>query len=286
MSGRVLVIGATGTVGGALVSELRRVGAEVRGATRDPAAAAARDLLPADAWVPFDLERPETFPGALAGVDRVFLVARPGDDAPERTALPLLAEMARQGVRHVVDLSALGAEQREEFGLRKVERALEASGMAWTHLRPNWFMQVFTGGPLHADLRRTGAFHLAAGDARVSYVDARDIAAVAAAALTRPAHEGHAYTLTGPAGLTGAEVAAALSAAAGRPLDYVALDEEVARQALTAALGARWAERLVGFYRLVRAGWCAPVSPAVEQVLGRPPVAFADFAREHAAAWR
>jgi len=286
MSGRILVIGATGTVGSAVVGELVRAGADVRGATRDPAAAATRGLLPPGAWIPFDLERPETFPGALDGVARVFLVARPGDDTPERLALPLVAEMVRHGVRHVVDLSAMGAERREDFGLRKVERALEASGMGWTHLRPNWFMQVFTGGPLLADLRRTGAFHTPAGEARISYVDGRDIAAVAAAALTRPGHDGRAYTLTGPAALSGDEVAAALSAAAGRPLRYVALDEADARRALTAALGERWAERLVGFYRLVRAGACAPISPAVEEVLGRAPTAFADFAREHAAVWR
>ena len=150
-----LVLGASGLVGGHVVQGLVARGCAVRCAGRRPR----------EGWVRFDLTDPATFGPALAGVDRVFLVARPGDDAPQVVAAPLIEAMARAGVAHVVNLSAMGAELRPEFGLRKVELLLEASGMAFTHLRPNWFMQVFTVPPLGPLLAATGTLALPAGDA-------------------------------------------------------------------------------------------------------------------------
>ena len=152
MNTKILVVGATGTVGRPLVAELVNGGAAVRAATRDPAR--ARGMLPdAAEIVPFDLERTDTFDDALQYVDRVFLIARPGDEHADHLAFPLIEAMERHGVRHVVDLSALGAEARPSFALRKVEQRLEASPMTFTHLRPNFFMQLFTGGSLLAAVR-------------------------------------------------------------------------------------------------------------------------------------
>ncbi len=279
----ILVMGATGTVGGAVAAELAGGEARVRGATRDPARARGT-AVPVGEWVPFDLERPETFGSALAGVDRVFLVARPGDEDPLRVAAPLLSEMERRGIRRVVNLTALGVERREDVALREVELEVERGGFEWTHLRPNWFMQVFIAGPLLAGLRR-GVLAVPAADARISYVDARDVAAVAAAALTEEGHEGAAYSLTGGESLDHTEVAARLSAA-GREIEYRALSEAEARSAVLAAgLDGRRAERLMGFYRLVREGHSAPVLPDVEEVLGRPPIPFDRFVRDHAECW-
>ena len=283
-----LVIGATGEVGRQVVERLLSRGHAVRAATRHPEAAGPRDPdgPGALAYVEFDLERPETFPPALDGVDRVFLIARPGDDQPERVAMPLIDEMKRRGVRYVVNLTAMGADLHEDFGLRRVERYLEGSGLDFTHLRPNWFMQVFSGGPLHAAILGTGAFHLPVGDARISYIDLRDIAAVAVTALTEPGHAGKAYTLTGGASLHHGEVAGTLTEAVGRRIGYVDLTEEQARSALrSAGLSAERAERLIGFYRLVREGMCAPVTGDAEALLGREPVPFRRFAADYAAAW-
>ncbi len=277
----ILVLGATGTVGGHLLRVLHARGVPTRAATRDP-----------DAWtgpgpaVRFDLERPSTFAPALVGVDRVFLIARPGDDHPERLAAPFLAAAREAGVRHVVNLTAMGVEGNEAFGLRKVERLLEASGIAWTHLRPNFFFQVLLAGPLADGIAARGVLALPAADARLSYLDARDVADAAAAALTGPGHAGRAYTLTGGEALDHATIAATLASVSGRPIRYVPLDEDAARAAVTASgLSAERAERLVGFYRVVRAGRCAPVSPDLPALLGRPPRTFAAFAAEHAAAW-
>ncbi|MHB1192893.1 MAG: SDR family oxidoreductase [Longimicrobiales bacterium] len=283
MNVKTLVIGASGTVGSGVVRELVRCGADVVGASRDPAAAAAR--MPGVRFVRFDLEEPDTWRDALAGISRVLLMARPGDDEPQRLANPLIDEMRAVGVRHVVNLTAMGVETREDMGLRQVERHLEASGIPFTHLRPNFFMQIFMGDALAAGIR-SGVLAVPAGDARLSFIDARDIAAVAAEALSGGGHEGRAYTLTGPEAMDHAAVAAAIGNAVGRPVRYVALEEADARGRLAqAGLPPARIERLVGFYRLVRAGYCAPVTGDVQQVLGRPPATFAAFVGAHRQCW-
>ncbi len=286
MAGRVLVIGATGTVGSRLVTQLDQRGEKVRAATREPAAARRHSGGTAE-LVEFDFERPETFAPALDGADRVFLIARPGDEQADRVAVPLIDEMKRQGVRHVVNLTAMGVEMLDGMALRKVERYLEDSGIGFTHLRPNFFMQVFSGGPLLTDIRSTGAIHVPAADAKISYVDVRDVAAVAATALTEAGHVGKAYTLTGGEALDHGEIARTISEAAGWTVRYVPISEDAARQAIEGAgLSPERAERLMGFYRLVRQGFCAPVSPDAQMVLGRPPISFARFARDNAVCWR
>ncbi len=282
--GTILVLGATGEVGGRVFAALQARGERVRGASREPERAAQR--RPGD-WVALDLERPPTFAPALEGVDRIFLVARPGDDHPERVAAPLVEAALAAGVRAVVNLSAMGVERDPAFGLRRLELLLEASGLGWTHLRPNFFMQIFAGPALLPGIRRAHAIALPAADARLSYVDTRDIADVAVAALTSSDHRRRAYALTGPAALDHFEVARLLTDAAGFNIAYEPLTEEAARAGIAAAgLGPERVERLIGFYRQVRAGLCAPVSGDIEAVLGRPARPFASFAAENASVWR
>lgn len=285
MNGRILVLGATGAVGRSLVERLTAKGAPVRAASRNPEAAQSHTALRVE-WVRVDLDQPETFSAALAGIDRVFLIARPGDEHPERAAGPFIRAMKRAGTQHVVNLTALGVETRNDISLRKVELLLEESGLEFTYLRPNFFMQIFTTDPLLPAIRSTSAIRLPTGDARVSYIDARDIAAVAAAALTEPGHAGRAYTLTGPEACDHSAIAARISEAAGNRIGYEPVEEEVARAALAAAgFSPQRVERLIGFYRLVRSGFCAPVSGDVERVLGRPPRSFSPFIAEHSTAW-
>lgn len=284
MPGQILVIGATGSVGSELVRLLCRKGVSVRAASR-AAAARPRSDGPVES-VEFDLERPKTFAPALDGVDRVFLIARPGDDHADRVAFPLIDEMKRQRVRHVVNLSAMGVETSEDMPLRKVERYIEDSGVGFTHLRPNFFMQIFSAGSLLMDIRSTGALHIPAADAKLSYIDVRDIAAAATAALSEPGHVGKAYTLTGAQALDHYEIASVISEATGTTIQYIPISEEAARKALEAAgLSAERATRLIGFYRLVREGFCEPVSSDIQTILGRRPTSFTQFARDNAACW-
>jgi len=288
MEGKILVIGSTGTVGRLLVAELVKTGALVRAATRDPETVAVRAGFPdCVEVVPFDLERVSTFDGALDDVDRVFLVARPGDEQSDRYAFPLIDVMERRGVRRVVDLSAMGAEMRSSFALRKIELRLEDSRMAFTHLRPNWFMQVFMGGSLLASIRAFRVIRVPAAAAKISWIDAGDVAAVAAATLgLERIHEGKAYTLTGSEALDHAEVALAIGRASGMAVRYEPLSDDEAKDALkSAGFPEQWIQRLIMFYRLVREGYAAPISTAVQDILGRSPRKFADFARENAATW-
>lgn len=128
--GPVLVIGASGKVGSALVKLLERQGIGVRAATRTPTAHYPSTAV--TRWVRLDFDRPETFDPALDGVTTVFMMARPGDERPEATAVSLITAMRQNGVKRVVNLTAMGCEMRPDFGLRRVELALEASGLAAT----------------------------------------------------------------------------------------------------------------------------------------------------------
>jgi len=281
----ILVIGATGKTGLELIKHLTEHGHAVRAAARNRTAASL--TIPSSVEiVDFDFDRPQTFAPALKGAGSLFLMARPGDNRSDKAAEPIIDEAKKQGVRLIVNLTAMGVEQDETFMLRRLERHVEQSGIPFTHLRPNWFMQNFNAGPMFKDIRGTGALHLPAAEAKLSFIDVRDIAAVGFAALTERGHAGKAYTLTGGEALSHAEVVEKLSRVAGRPISYVPISEEVARAALAAAgTPPDHIERWTDFFRKVREGLCAPVSRDVDSILGRPPITFDRYATDHASFW-
>lgn len=286
MSATVLVIGATGRTGMELIKLLVARGIPVRAATRTPENVSLRRERGVEP-VFFDFDRQETFAPAVRKAEKIFLVARPADNHSDKAAIPLVDEARKAGVRHIVNLTAMGAEQDATFALRLLERYIEDSGIPFTHLRPNWFMQNFDSGPFMADIRSTGALHLPAADAKLSFIDVRDIAAVGFASLTNPAHLGKAYTLTGGEALDHATAMAAISAAAGRTLAYIPISEEAACAALAhARVPADRIERWRMFFRKVRAGECATVSPDVETILRRVPITFGRYAQDYASAWQ
>ncbi len=286
MPQKILITGATGKVGGELVRLLTENEEIVRAATRSPSAASEK--LPRFAEVvEFDFDRPETFAPALKGVTKVFLIARPGDNHADKVAMPFIDLAKKEGVRLIVNLTAMGVEQDDSFTLRILEKYVEASGIPYVHLRPNWFMQNFNSGPMLADISATGGLHLPASDAKLSFIDIRDIAAVGLAALTEPSHTGKAYTLTGGEALDHYEVVGILSHAANKMINYVPLTEEVACAALNKAGVARdLIDRWTDFYRKVREGLCASVTLDVESVLGRSATTFEQYAKDHAASWK
>ncbi len=281
----ILVIGATGKTGAELVRLLGENGKAVRAASRKPFAALAKPGREIET-VEFDFERPHTFSQALAGVKKVFLMARPGDNQPEKAAIPFIEEAVKRGVRLIVNLTAMGVERDDRFPLRILEKYIEASGVSFTHLRPNWFMQNFSSGPMLADIRATGAIHLPAGDAKISFIDVRDIAAVGYAALTERHHEGRAYTLTGAVAMDHHEVATVLSRVSGETISYVPIGEEDARAMLTkSGFSSEMIERWTKFFQMVRHGYCAAVSHDVEVILGRPAITFEQYVRDYAPSW-
>jgi uncharacterized protein YbjT (DUF2867 family) len=277
-----LVIGATGTVGSALVAELARRQTPTAAATRDP----SRHALPAGVTpVAFDYADDAKVQSALVGIDAAFVLAPPGLDGQAGHWARLFERAKAAGVRHVVLMTAKGAGADTPHG--QGEAALQASGLGWTLLRPTFFAQNFATYSGES-IRREGAFYYPAGDGRAAFVDARDIAAVAAEALVNPeTHAGRAYELTGPAALAMGEVADVLSRVLGRAIRYVDPGEDGYRQALEAnGLPPALAGTFTYLYAVVvKSGWAAGTSEDVARVLGRAPTSFEQFARDHVSAW-
>lgn len=277
----ILVTGASGSLGRAAVAALAAGGFNVRAASRHPQQAAS----PAVQAIHFDYTDPATHRPALEGVDGVLLIAPPLDvDSPAKL-IPVIDRARELGIGRIVLNSALGVDADENAPLRRIERHLAASGIAHTVLRPNFFMENFTTGFL-APMVRQGEIFLAAADGRTSFISTADIAAVAAEAFGG-GHDGCEYNLTGPEALDHAEVAEIISRAAGRTVSYHAISEE---EMLQGAMQNGLPESAAGFmgllYGVVRNGWAAGVTDDVGRVTGRPPVSFAEFARQSAAAWK
>ncbi|GAA3545701.1 NAD(P)H-binding protein [Amycolatopsis ultiminotia] len=275
----VLVTGGTGKTGRELVRLLRGSGVPVRVASRNPAAGDPDAIR-------FDWDDPATHPAALAGPDRVFLVPPVQSVDPVPTVGPFLAEAQRLGVRKVVLLdSAI------PLAPRAPELAAQVRAQpGWSVLRASGFMQNFLSPhPLGERIRRDGEIRTAAGDGRLGWIDARDIAATAAALLLDPDDTpGHAgdHLLTGPEALSYPEAAAIITAVAGRPVRVVhASADEQATELRAAGMPADFAAILAAADAGVRTGREDEISTAVLELTGRPPRSFAEFVQEHAARW-
>jgi uncharacterized protein YbjT (DUF2867 family) len=275
---KILVTTPSGKVGQELVAILLKAGATLRLGAHS--VEKARAAFPGLEVVELDHTDPATHAAAVLGVDALYLAA-PGDfpSAPEKA----LVDAARKaGVKKVVKLAAMGIEHSDN-PLRQVEEHVRASGLAFTFLHPTWFMQNFSTSM--AGAVRSGTLAEPAADKKTAFIDARDIAAVAAKALLEPGHEGKTYTLTGAELLSRAEVAQALSRELGRPVTYLPVSDEQFRAAVKGFLSPSYLELMSHLYSMVRAGHTEVKSETVQQVLGRPPIPFAQFVRDHRAAW-
>lgn len=282
--GTILVTGATGNVGAEVARLLRERGAPPRIAARDRARAVAA-LGDGIAVAPFDFGHPETFPDALRGVERVFLVRPPDLADVGRFFAPFIAAMRGAGVAQVVFLSLLGAERLRVVPHRRIEEQLAGSGLGWTFLRASFFMQNLS--TTHRDeIRERDEIAVPAGRGATSFVDVRDIAAVAAEALTTPGHVGRAYPLTGGEALDYFQVAAILGEVLGRPIAYTdpslprfLLDARRRRRSISLALV------MAGIYTTARLGRAAQVTGDTARLLGRPPITVRQFASDYRACW-
>jgi uncharacterized protein YbjT (DUF2867 family) len=280
----ILITGASGNVGKEVLKQVAATGAKVRAAFQTVTKAAA---APSGVEIAtMDYNKPETLQAALKGIERVFLVAPPTPNLPalERKAID---EIKQSGVRHVVKLSAMGG--RDAIFPRQhadSEDYIKSSGVPYTFLRPNGFMQNFVtyNG---ATINTQNAFYGSQGDGEVSHIDLRDIAAVAVKTLTEDGHQDKAYTLTGPEALGNARVAEILSEDTGREIRYVDLPAEQFKQALLGAGLPEWsANALVDLQQFYRRGSASAVTRDVEQLLGRKPISFEQFSRDYAQAFQ
>ena len=282
----ILVTGAGGTVGTLVARDLKSSGQKSRLAYHSKEKAEKARAAGSDA-VALDFAKPETLRPALAGVDAVFLLGTGGMGQSEGE-INVVREAKAAGVRKIVKLSVWGAEG-EAFSFAKihrpVEREIEKSGLVWTFLRPNGFMQNFVNY-LSGTIKSQGAFYQPAADAKISHIDARDIARVAAVVLTKPGHEGKAYDLTGPQGLSYGEAAEILSRVLGKKVNYVAVSDEAAKAGmLGAGIPEFYADYLIDLSQYYRKGGAARVTTSVKDVTGRDPVTFEQFVRDNASAF-
>jgi uncharacterized protein YbjT (DUF2867 family) len=286
MTEKILIICGTGKVGAELVKLLNENGAKVRVATRNPSRA-SKKFPDSIENVEFDFEKPENFTPALEGIDKVFLMARPGDNKSDEVAIPFIDKAKKKGIRHIVNLTAFGVEHDDNFMLRNLEKYIEASGIPYTHLRPNWFMQNFNSGPMFLDIQTTGALHLPASNAKISFIDVRDIAAVGVAVLKEAKHIGKAYTLTGSEAIDHFQVVEILTSVAKKKITYVPISDDIARIALVKAKVAMdQIERWSNFYQKVREGFCSLVTDDIVSILSRSPITFNKYAMDYAVSWR
>ena len=184
---------------------------------------------------------------------------------------------------HIVKLSVWGADE-EAFVLAKIhrpiEKAIESCGIAWTFLRPNGFMQnivTYMGKTIKSE----GVFYSAIGEAKISHVDVRDIAAVAVKTLTEPGHEGKAYTLSGPEALTYTDIATELSKVLGRSISHISLSPSDLKSGMLAAGSPEdYADMLLDLDRYYREQQAGHITKDIKQVTGRDPIRFEQYARD------
>jgi uncharacterized protein YbjT (DUF2867 family) len=284
----ILVTGATGLNGTALVRKLSAKGVPLRALVRNAAKAAEIAALPNVEIAIADMAKPETLPAALAGVDRAMLNSS-ADPAMVEVQSNFIAAAAKAGVRHVVKLSGIMPELDSPFRFARmhgeIEKRLEASGMAFTHLRAGEFMpSYFRQVPM---ILAKGALFLPMENQRIASIDIGDLAEIAALVLTNPGHEGKIYPLTGPEALTMTEVAERLSAATGKTIKYINVPPEDVRKAqLAAGVPPYIADALAELFAERRKGKESQVWPIAQTLLGRRPTSFAEFAARNAAIFR
>ncbi|GAA3208711.1 NmrA family NAD(P)-binding protein [Actinocorallia longicatena] len=283
----ILVTGATGSIGGFLVRDLRRAGVPFRAMVRDEAKGRALGC----AFVVGDFDDPGSVARAMEGADRLFLnaggaVPVPGEQPMVRQQKTAVDAAVKAGVSKVVKVSVWNARpggRLAEGAHWEIEEYLKAAGPAWAILQPSGFMQNFVTGA--GAFTAGGGLVNAYGDARVSYIDCRDIAACGAALLTGDGVGTH--VLTGPQGLTGAEIARALSSALGEPVGLVDLTPaELAAALREQGLPESFADDLRVLSEQVAAGSLAATTPAVEDLTGRAARSFEHFLADETEALR
>jgi uncharacterized protein YbjT (DUF2867 family) len=279
----ILVTGATGNNGSEIVKLLAAQNVPVRAMVRDRQKAS--EIAAANvAVVEADFDRPETLLNTLDGVERAFLVTNSSERAQAQQMA--FVEAAKQsGVAHIVKLSQYAADANSPVRFLRyhaaVEAAIQASGMAYTFLRPNLFMQGLLN--FRSTIATKNAFYAAIGDAKVSIVDVRDIAEVAVAALTSSEHEGKTHDLTGSQALTHAEMAQAISNAIGRQITFIDIPPDTMLDILLKSNFPTWqAEGLIEDYAHYQRGEAAIIASGVQDATGKAPRSFETFARDYA----
>jgi uncharacterized protein YbjT (DUF2867 family) len=271
LTNRILVTGATGKTGRRLVSRLRKHDVVV--------SAASRTNRPDH--ILFDWARSETRQPALAGVQALYLIAPDLVEDPSAEIGEFLEVAHQSGVRRVVAVSSLGVTFPAEpatSGRLRVEATVRASGLDWTILRPSGFYQNFSEGFFTPGVQ-AGMVQTATATGKAAMIDADDIAAVAALALTEPGHEGQIHAITGPQAFSFPDAVDIIARTTGRSIGYAALEAAEFRSLMLGfGLPPLYADMIVRDQIAIRDGFAAEITDTVPRLTGRPAASFAEFA--------
>ncbi|MGA8106311.1 MAG: SDR family oxidoreductase [Nitrososphaeraceae archaeon] len=288
----ILVTGGDGNIGSEVIKQLSSNGADFRIVAGVHSIAKKDKRFDHHDLVEIDYENPEIIRKALIGMDNLFLLTPTHPKMIDFTS-SLVNGAKESKVKHIVKLSHIRADASDESQInitrlhRQAEKIIEESGIPFTFLRPNFFMQNFVNFYL---TKGQCSVYLPAGEGKVSFVDVRDIAAVAVQSLISNKdglHSGRAYTITGPEAISYRDAARILSDYIGRKVSYVSISEDDARKAIKDMGMSDWHTNiLLELLKLSREGYLSSISNAVEEVTGKKPIPFSQFAKDYTSAFR
>lgn len=287
MDEKILVTGATGSIGSQVVSILKSKQVPFRAGVHSDSKAAALENQGIEAVV-VDLNSINSIEKAMRGIDKVFSLS---------PFVPNLAELGKNivkaaksaGIKYIVRSSGLGADNPNAITLGRwhgeAEMAVEDSGIPFTIVRPGPFMQNYINFHAHT-IKQQGAFYGAQGEGKVSLIDVRDVAEVMVKVLTSGGHEGRAYDITGPEAISNYEIARILTEITGRQIKYMDVPDGAVRKGmLDAGMPEELVNALMELISISRAGYVSAVIPTVESLLGRKPGTFRRFAEDFKSAF-
>lgn len=292
----ILVTGATSMVGHEVVKQLSSTTRDVSIKAGGRSIENVKKAINFDRTEPIQIDyyKPETLREALKDVDRVFIVTPFQSDMVELSSNLLKAIKVTRKIKHIVKLSVLRGENPDHGIIantlhRRAEKMIEVSGIPYTFLCPTFFMQSFaTFFP--QKIKEQGTFYLPAGDGKVSFVDVRDIAAIAVEALTNNndgRHNGKAYNITGPEAISFAQAARILSEQVGKKISYVSISEDDARKGMKEIGWNEWRINfLIELYNIIKQGYLKEISTPVEETTGKRAFSFSQFAKDYADAFQ
>ena len=286
MVSQILVIGATGKVGYEVVKCLSTQKVPVRAAVHRPQNAFMLTDLGVEI-VPLNIDQPETIKEAFAQVKKLFLMIPPSDTSSEILTAKRLIDYAKQiGVENIIHLSAMNAEKYLTFSNGHVEQYLNDQNILHLHLHPNFFMQNFNTFYLD-HIRQKNLVNFYDADRPTSFIDIRDIGAVAAKLLLEKGYPCRTFTLTGPTALAHSQVADILSSVSYQKIQYTAKSDDDTRAALR---DCQWSEegieKFLLLFKGIQQGEFSPISSHVADILGRSPISFQQYAEDYQKFWR
>ncbi len=274
----ILVVGSNGTVGSEIIKNLKKQGYRSRGTTSKP-------VPPSPDLFHVDLSTGAGINAAFEGVDRAFFLSPPGYADQYAMLAPLIQEAKRRGLKKVVLMTAMGANANEASPFRKAEIELEKSGLNYNIIRPNWFLQNFNTFWIHG-INGQDKILLPAGTAKVSFIDARDISAVAAKLLVSEEFARKDFDLTGVDSVDHSQVAEAISKATGRKVQYQEISPtEFKAGLLKAGLPEGYVDFLVLIFGFLKEGYSARTTTSVKDITGEQPKSLSQYVNDYKSNW-